>query len=460
MSNFLVVLAADDRRAEAEQAFRSGLDFARTVKGQRPGRVLETNGAWVAAFPRRNGSGAPVVTDPSTGCWLLAAGTYFDAAGCAVGAEARLLTRFLEVGPERLTRELEGFFVLVVGDPRSRETVVITDLVGSCHCFIREWEAGVALSGSSLLLAGLGECRLDPVGCQEFLRTGIIYEDRTVYREVRKLGPASITRFRGGAGKGGRHYWRISDVTPNSLDGPAAVRALGEALVGVARKVAAAFPRAVCDLTGGYDSRALVAMFRTAGVPFTTVVAGPADSPDVTVANGLARLAGLPHLHVPPTPPSLDRLEDALRLTDGEFDLVEYARILAIHERLAERFDVSLNGSFGEVARGYWWGLLFPRAGRCLPLDATMLARCRYAAQPSDPSLFPPGQRLDLVGHFSDMIGRANAGLAGLPNCVQLDHTYLMMRMQRWQGRIASSTDQLWPCLQPFLCRSVLEPAL
>jgi hypothetical protein len=32
--------------------------------------------------------------------------------------------------------------------------------------------------------------------------------------------------------------------------------------------------------------------------------------------------------------------------------------------------------------------------------------------------------------------------------------------MQRWQGRIASSTDQIWPCLSPFSFRSVLVPIL
>jgi hypothetical protein len=41
-----------------------------------------------------------------------------------------------------------------------------------------------------------------------------------------------------------------------------------------------------------------------------------------------------------------------------------------------------------------------------------------------------------------------------------MDHAYLMMRMQRWQGRIASSTNQIWPCLSPFMFRSVLETML
>jgi len=34
------------------------------------------------------------------------------------------------------------------------------------------------------------------------------------------------------------------------------------------------------------------------------------------------------------------------------------------------------------------------------------------------------------------------------------------MRMHRWQGRIASSTDQVWPCVSPFMFRPVLETML
>ncbi len=66
-------------------------------------------------------------------------------------------------------------------------------------------------------------------------------------------------------------------------------------------------------------------------------------------------MAGLPHLHMPPqTGISLDKLRQALRVNDGEYDLVEYARFLRIHQTLAQQFDGGLNGLIGEVARGFW----------------------------------------------------------------------------------------------------------
>ena len=85
--------------------------------------------------------------------------------------------------------------MIIAGNAGSREVVVITDIVGSLHFYYRQLGAGVALSTSSLLLAQVGAVSLDVVGCQEFLGTGVIYEDRTFYNEIRKLPPATITTF-------------------------------------------------------------------------------------------------------------------------------------------------------------------------------------------------------------------------------------------------------------------------
>jgi hypothetical protein len=460
MGNFLVI-AADRLSGESGRLFLYGLDAACYLKHQVPNARVEREGVYAASFPRYNGSGSAIISDTETSSWLLAIGTWVHAENYGPGAELRLLSRYLKVGPVQLALELEGFFVVVVRDARTQEIVVLTDIVGSCHCYVRKWKNVVALSSSALLLASLDEFHLDPVAAQEFLCTGVMYEDRTFYQEVRKLDPASVYRFVDGALKTKQRYWRITDITPESLDGQQAVQRLGETLTSAAWKVGHLFKQPVCDLTGGYDSRTLVAAFLTAGVQFATTVSGPAESPDVQVSYGLAQALGLPHLHLdPPLPVSFAQVKRVFSLTDGEYDLIEYARIFDVHQTLSERFDISLNGSFGEVARGYWWELLFPRAGGCWPLDTQKLAKLRYAAQNFDASLFPPDTRLNLVTHFAEVIEGTNTELAGLPNTLQMDHAYLMMRMQRWQGRIASSTNQLWPCLSPFMFRSVLETML
>ena len=89
-----------------------------------------------------------------------------------------------------------------------------------------------------------------------------------------------------------------------------------------------------------------------------------------------------------------------------------------------------------------------------------MLARQRFAAPDQNAALFPAGQRVDLVPHFTKMLSQLNANLSGTPNTLQMDNSYIMLRMQSWQGRIASSTNQIWPCLSPMMFRSTLEVML
>ncbi len=461
MGNFFVVISPNQAQARSKELFRLGLERAKRLKSQTPNNIIDVVFARAASFARHNGSGGKIVADELTGCWLLAAGTWFHSDGYTSGDESRLLTRIAKIGAARVAQELEGFFVIVFCDSRTREVFVITDLTGSRHCFIRTLGDAIALSTSSLLLAGLGDVTPDAVSCEEFLRTGVIYEDRTLFRGVKKLAPATVFRFSGRKPADSRSYWRMADLNPDALDGEQAVQQLGDTLVNAVKRIHRVYPNPVCDLTGGYDSRSIVAAFLSAGLPFETTVAGTADHPDVIVSKSLSNLISVPNWHFEPeTEVSFDQLRQALQLTDGECDVVEYARIHSLHEQLSAVFDVSVNGSYGELARGYWWELLFPNTGKREQIDLYKLAAKRYAAGADSPHLFPPGVGLEMVEHFAVMIGRGNRGLIEWPNTAQMDHAYLMLRMHRWQGRIASSTDQIWPCISPYLLRPVLETAL
>jgi hypothetical protein len=461
MGNFLAIVTPSSWHAQAEELFQQGLAHAATLKHQTVSDTIALPWSSAAVFARQNGLTTVIATDAPSGSWLLAIGTWFHAGGEASGEESKLLERYLQAGPVTLAGELEGFFTLVVGDGRSGEVVVITDVVGSCHAFMRQLPHALALSASSLLLASFGDCTLDPTACQEFICTGIIYDERTVYREVRKLPAATVFWFSDGTLKKQERYWSASRLQPESLKGSAAVEQLWACLNAAARKITRVFPRPVCDLTGGYDSRATLAAFLATGTVSGVTVSGPTGSPDVIVSERLAWMMGLPHTHFAgdPTRP-FAAIKSALWFTDGEYDLVDYTRILAVHQALSRKFDISINGSFGELARGYWWELLVPHTGRPGRLDAAKLARMRYALPSAGPSLFRPEIRLDLVSHFVGIIEQTNAGLFSTPNTFQMDHAYLGMRMQHWQGRIASSTNQLWPCLSPFMFRSVLEVML
>jgi asparagine synthase (glutamine-hydrolysing) len=460
VGNFLAIIGNREARDEARAAFARGRERFASLKHCPLAQEIDGPVVYAQSFARRNGTVSPVAIDKTTGDWLLAVGSWFHADGYGAGAETRLLNAFAQAGPVHVARALSGFFTLLFHEAATQSTFVITDLIGSRHAFIREFTWGVALASSSLALASLAAAPLDPLGCEEFLCTGIVYEDRSFFRDVRKLAPASSYKFAHGKLLEKQNYWDIRQLAPESLKGNDAIEAFGASLTQAAKQVGQTFPKIISDLTGGYDSRALVAGLLTAGMKFETTVSGAPSAPDVVIARGLAGITGQPHHPVEVNPHiSFAQLQKALAVTDGEIDLVEYGRnVLPVHERTARQYDISLNGSFGEVARGYWWELLLPHTGQRAPLDARKVAAGRYVVDPSSPQLFP--KPTDLVAHFAAMIERANEGLSEWPNTAQMDHAYLRMRMQRWQGRMATSTDQIRACLSPLMFRPVLETML
>ncbi len=406
-----------------------------------------------AADPR-----VAIATDIASGRWLVTLGTWLHE-DAAVSSDDALLARLTRVGAKALARELQGFYVVIAGNRELRDVSVITDLIGSCRAYWCTTRDGIAVSSSSLLLAAVSDTRLDAVGCQEFLGTGIVYEDRTVYAGIRKLAPACVHRYRD-ATASSTPYWSVAELAADTLHGAEAVERFSAHIVDAARRIALRYDNPVCDLTGGYDSRGLVSGMLAGGLNFTATVSGPENSPDVRISRELAALAGLPHLHSPATAAASPAdVRSAFALTHGEYDVLDYARIWKTHGMLAERFRLSLNGSYGEVARGYWWELLIGHTGARRPLDCALVARKRFAPG-FDASLILPRARLDAAAHFTDIARRTNAGLEGEPNTLQMDHLYLMMRMRCWQGAIASSTNRLWPCLSPFMTRPVLETML
>jgi len=460
LGNFLVVLPAQNGPADADAIFSQGTELAQTLLSTQPSAQLHADWFHAASFPRHNGSGSAIVHHEATGSWLATLGTWFHADGLSSGDEAKLLDRYLNGNASQLGRELEGSFAIVIGDGRTREVVVITDVCGNLHCFIRRMSRAIAISGSSLLLAALESFHLDPVALQEFIATGVIYEERSIFQEVRKFGPATVERIQpGGGASTTERYWSPASVRPESIAGEEAVQALWSGLCVAAQKIGNTFPRPLCDLTGGYDSRAEVAAFVASGVPIAVTVSGPPASADVSVSQGLAGLAGIPHIYFdPPLEISLELARKSLPLTDGEYDLVLYSRVQQIHQSSIGKYDISVNGSFGEIARGYWWELLFPHVGQHESLDTRMLAARRFAAGAFDASVFR--EKLDLAGHLARAIDRANFGMDKLPNTLQMDSAYILLRMQRWHGRIMSSTNRLWPCVSPFMFRSILEVML
>lgn len=403
-----------------------------------------------------------VVRDAASGASLSIIGAWVGANGTSPDSATGLLERCLHEPLNRVARDIDGAFVLIFVDPRTQSVSVVTDIVGSLHVFTTKITGGFAVCTSARALAALGSGALDPVAVQEFWASGVIYEDRSLWHGVRKVGPGCVVTIDAQGNATEDRYWSFDEVNGRALSLSEASVQVSDALADAAKRIAKVYPNILADVTGGYDSRATICGFVCAGIPFSATVSGPKTSADVVVSEQISRTLNIPHYHVElEAERTAAALNDALALTDGEYELLEYARIAAIHRGHAQRgFSTSINGSFGELARGYWWELLFPWMGAKQPLNADMLSRKRFAAIAYDLEAIEPAVRINFQDHMCGVIARSTAPFNGKPNTTQMDHAYVDLRMQRWQGRIGSSTAHIWPSFSPFMFRSVLMPIL
>jgi len=441
-----ILLVQAGSGGDARPVLERGLRAFRAVLGLDPHDSIQGPGFAVAKFPRLTGPGSKIAR---------AGGGFTASAGTGVGLDGD--------GDLRRTIEtLDGLFFCARGGADG--ITCATDLGGRMHVYHASCDGCLVLSTSALVLAAMIDAAFDPLGCQEMLGTGSVFEDRSIFLGVRKLGPATIAELRSGRIVSQERYFSVRSLFPAGMENPlSSAPALASALVAAAEATLAPFARPIVDLTGGFDSRGIVAAAIASGRPFECVVNGEDSDPDVRSAEKIAKKLGLRlarlRTGIDFGTASLAAIERAAALTDGEFDAVEYSGILEIHERLSRQGDATVNGSAGEICRGYWWDLLVPHTGARVPLDAARAAR-RFAPDDWADGILAAPAVPSLARHFEDVVRRTNADLEGLPNTVLADNVYLTLRMQRWAGRLASSTDRVWPCATPFMFRRPVEVAL
>lgn len=410
----------------------------------------------VATFPKLCAPTSGIVH--AGNAWGCSAGTVFY--GNRSGREA-LKALLLSSDSSNLLDDLDGSYAVVRGSEQDDRLSLLTDRLGTLHVYIAEFDRCTVISTSSLVLAALKRPDWDLLSCQEFLATGTVFEDRTLFIGIRKLQPASLYDFRVHGTPSRTVYWDLKRHLYDRAQSIGDVFHLADSLQSTVARIVQVHPNAVFDLTGGFDSRAVLAAALRGGSPIATVVNGAASDPDVRVANQIADQFGLNHRHQlrPRTDDLWAQANSALSLCDGECDVIEYASTMSSHLTLAKQFGASVNGSNGEVCKGYWWELMFPHIGSRYSFSPELVAKKRFAFESASADILavPP---CNLTEHFTDVIRRANKGLEDYPNTACMDNVYLTLRMQRWQGRIASATNRIWPCVSPFMFREPMEIAL
>lgn len=176
-----------------------------------------------------------------------------------------LLHGYRHWGIDELTRRISGMFAFALWDDRSRELFLVRDRLG-VKPLLYAMQGGTlafASTARALRAAGFGG-PLDEQAVMDFLEWGVVPEQRSIYRGVEKLPPATIGRWKDGRLET-RCYWTPPTAPARRGSFEDAVEQAEHLILSAVRKRTRADVPIGALLSGGIDSALVCWALRQVG---------------------------------------------------------------------------------------------------------------------------------------------------------------------------------------------------
>ncbi len=324
---------------------------------------------------------------------------------------------------------LNGWFSGAVMDMRDGSIVLFNDRYGRGRVYYHESAKGLCFASEArTLLADWPALRqIDPRGLAEFFLVGCVLQNRSIFAGIQLLPPGSAWTFRRGARVEKLRYFDPSIwERQETLSAADYLERLQDTFARIAPRYASGESRIAISLTGGLDSRAVLACVRAKPnkLPCFTFAGPYRDCHDVVIARRLAALSHQPHTTIRIGEDFFSSFsslaERTVCLSDGTMD-VSGAVELYVNQQARQIAPVRLTGNYGsEILRAH---VAF-RPGRL------------------DRSLF--------TGDFNGQLDAAGETYRAEAACPRL--TFIAFKQVPWhhQARFSIERSQLTP-RSPFL---------
>ncbi|MDP6518102.1 MAG: asparagine synthase-related protein [Alphaproteobacteria bacterium] len=321
------------------------------------GQISETVGAGrgVALGKSRHGrlAGDRPPACGADGLAVAVDGEIFDDRGPVPDPGAVIADHYRADTLDRLADE-NGSFAAIIVDSARRRVVLAGDRLGSRSLFV--WHDGDRFAAASRLHALLGDDRvprrLNVQGLVELVSFARTVADHTQYAGVRALTGATVYVIERGRLEV-RRTRRLAWSRPEFDERECAVRLDQAMRAALARRVADA-ARPGLLLSGGLDSRWVLAAARATERPLACITAAIHENREVALARALARCAGMTHRTYANPPPALSAtLDAAVRASDGLFRAP--LNLFGLLQSFAADHDLLLSGhGLDYTLRGYY----------------------------------------------------------------------------------------------------------
>jgi len=266
--------------------------------------------------------------------------------------DAEFVLHLYEQKGEAGFRDLTGTFSIVLYAVPFSRLLIVTDPFFSRPVFYCRHGEALAFSSrfNALLTCGAaGGGRLDMTAVMQFLTFQHAQYRSTFYEQVRAMPPASVLEFRGGR-VFERRYWRPA-YGAIERSRAACADMLTEALRSAARRLTARACRKGVLLSGGVDSRVLVAASQG---ELTAYTVGDWENREVRIARKVAAAKGLRHVFLRRPPDYYAQILDEAVELSGGMARFDYCQFVGLASGLG--CDVLFNeDAMDALFKGYYW---------------------------------------------------------------------------------------------------------
>lgn len=285
------------------------------------------------------------------------------------------LLRYESEGVEAL-ESLNGTFAGIILDLRQSKLILFNDRFGLQRLYFHQNASGFYFaSEAKVLLSIFPELReLDARGLGEFISCGCVMQNRTVFPGISLLPAGSAWVFEQGRLIEKGNYFRSESWEQQPvLTLPEYYERLKETWARILPRYLPEGERAALSLTGGVDSRMILAWAKTApgGLPCYTFGGRYRNCQDVSISQKIARQCGQPHHVLAIDGEFLNRFpplaKQTIYLSDGTMDVTGTIDLF-VQQAAREVAPIRVTGTNGgEILRH----LL---AFKPMPLDVEVLA--------------------------------------------------------------------------------------
>ncbi len=259
-------------------------------------------------------------------------------------------------GLESLVAKLRGMFAFALWDDRLGKLFLVRDRLGvkplvySC----RQGQIAFASTVRALRSAGLAD-QLDDIALAEYLEFGYVTDQRSIYREVRKVAAGNYVEWSDGQAQT-CEYWRPPPPSRNQPSFSEAVEETERLFLRAVEKRLFADVSIGALLSGGIDSSLVCWAIQHLGGDVTAFTVGtPGDPFDETAdACKTARRLGIRHEVLALTDDASPHIEELVSAYAEPFACASALGMLRVSKAVASSATVLLTGDGGDdVFLGY-----------------------------------------------------------------------------------------------------------